>query len=202
MNNGMHTTRRIMVLTGMILAVMIGSSIPASATFADSVALPMEIGTGDVQPPRFLVLDDYCLTTTTTVKRTVYTDPITGVATQTSYSQTSSTSSASSNVQNSSTTTAAGPGLNETTTTTVTQNTNLHVTLSWTASKAEQVTGYVVSARLGIDGSVTPLLTTTGTTVSQVTDADMLYYQPRLIVTTQTAYGWTKDSKETALLAC
>jgi hypothetical protein len=198
----MTTTRRILVLAGTVLAVMIGTSVAASASYADSAASTTTIATDEVQPPRFVTLDDSCSTTTTTVRRTVRTDPVTGVQTQTSYSQTSSTSPATSNVQSSTTTTEPGPGVDETTTTTVTQNTNLHVTLGWTASRSPGVTGYLVSARLGIDGSAAPLLTTTATTISQVTDADMLSYQPRLFVTTQTSYRWTSDSKETVPLAC
>jgi hypothetical protein len=198
----MTTTRRIATLAGLILAVLVGTSIPASATFADSAAVTTTVATGTVAAPSNLVVNDYCLTTTTTVRRTVYTDPVTGVQTQTGYSSTSSTVGSTSNVQSSSTTTAAGPGVNETTTTTVTRNTNLHVTLSWTASNSPRVTGYVVNAHLGIDGSVFPMASATGTSTSAVQDADALYYQPRLSVTTQTAYGWTATSDLTALISC
>ncbi len=199
----MTTTRRILVLAGMILAVMIGTSIPASATFADSVAVPtMKITTGTVQAPTGLVLKDFCMTTTTTVRRTTYTDPATGASWQTAYSYTSTSVTSTSNVQSSSTTTTAGPGYGETTTTTVTTNTNLHVSLSWSASTSPRVTGYVVSAHLGLNGSSVPLLSTAGTSVSQIQDADNLYYQPSLFVTTQTNYGWTADSARTVPLSC
>jgi hypothetical protein len=198
----MTTTRRILVLAGTVLAVLIGTSVSASASFSDSVARTTSITTATVQAPTGLVLNDYCLTTTTTVKQTVYTDPVTGASWQTAYSSTSSTVSSSSNVQSYSSSAAAGPGVNETTTTTVSQNTNLHVSLSWSPSTSPRVTGYVVNAHLGIDGSVFPMVSTAGTTTSAVQDADALYYQPRLSVTTQTAYGWTATSGQTALLAC
>ncbi|GAA3180075.1 hypothetical protein GCM10010531_37660 [Blastococcus jejuensis] len=199
----MTTTRRILTLAGLVLAVIVGTTIPASATFADSTSAPtMTIATGTVAAPTGLWLNDYCVTTTTTVRRTVYTDPVTGVQTQTAYSSSSSTATSTTNVQSSVSTPVAGPGANETTTTTVSKNTNLHVTFGWTASPSPRVTGYLISAFLGIDGSTAPLLTTTATSVSQVNDADMLYYQPRLKVTTLTAYGWTADSGLTALLSC
>jgi hypothetical protein len=199
----MTTTRRILVLAGMLLAVVIGTTIPASATFADSASAPtMTIATGTVAAPTGLWLNDYCVTTTTTVRRTVYTDPVTGVQTQTAYSSSTTTATSTSNVQSSTTTTAAGPGAGETTTTTVSKNTNLHVTFGWTASPSPRVTGYTVNAHLGIDGSIAPMLTTTGTSVTQSQDADALYYQPRLSVTTQTSYGWTATSPTTALITC
>jgi hypothetical protein len=198
----MTTTRRILVLAGTVLAIMVGTSIPASATFADSAAVTTTIGTATVQAPTNLVVNDYCMTTTTTVRRTVYTDPATGVSSQTAYSSTSSTVGSTSNVQSSSSTTAAGPGVNETTTTTVTKNTNLHVSVTWTASTSPRVTGYVANAHLGIDGSVVPMASTTATSITAVQDADALYYQPRLSVTTQTAYGWTATTEQSALISC
>jgi hypothetical protein len=198
----MTTTRRILVLIGTFAAVMIGTSIPANATFADSVARTTTIATGTVQAPTGLVLNDYCMTTTTTVKQTIYRDPVSGASWQTAYSSTSSTVGSTGNVQSYSSTTEPGPGLNETTTTTVSQNTNLHVSLSWSASTSARVTGYVVNAHLGIDGSVIPMVSTATTSTSAVQDADALYYQPRLSVTTQTDYGWTATSAQTALLAC
>jgi hypothetical protein len=181
---------------------MIGTSVSASAAYSDAAVQTTAIATATVQAPTGLILNDYCMTTTTTVKQTIYTDPVTGASWQTAYSSTSSTVGSSSNVQSYSSTAEAGPGLNETTTTTVSQNTNLHVSLSWSPSSSPRVTGYVVNAHLGIDGSVIPMVATAGTSTSAVQDADALYYQPRLSVTTQTAYGWTATSGQTALLAC
>ena len=64
------------------------------------------------------------------------------------------------------------------------------------------MTGYLVNAHLGIDGSVVPMVTTTALTTSAVQDADALAYQPRLSVTTQTAYGWTAMTPLSALVSC
>ena len=50
----MTTTRRILTLAGLILAVIVGSTIPASATFADSAtvtATPMSVATATVAAP-------------------------------------------------------------------------------------------------------------------------------------------------------
>jgi hypothetical protein len=194
--------RRVLVLIGLTLAVMIGAAIPASATFADSVTAKTSITTGIVAAPTGVTVNDSCITTTTTTKRTVRTDPVTGVQTVTANSTTTGTNTSASNVQGTTTTTAAGPGAYETTTTTVTKNTNLHVTVSWVASQSRGVNGYVVSAHLGAYNQVAPLMATTATTVTAVEDADQLALQPSVIVTTSTTYGWTADAARTAVLAC
>ena len=95
-----------------------------------------------------------------------------------------------------------GPGAYETTTTTVTKNTNLHVAVNWPASTTQRgVTGYLVNAHLS-DGSVYPMAQVTTLWTSAVVDADYLWYQPRLSVTTLTSYGWTATSAVTAVLSC
>jgi hypothetical protein len=65
----MTTIRRITVLAGTFLAITIGSSLPASATYADSIAVttsPMSISTGTVAAPedtsRSQVIDLYNVT--------------------------------------------------------------------------------------------------------------------------------------------
>lgn len=201
----MTTIRRSAVLLGLTAAVIVGSSIPASATFSESVSA----NTGalralTVAAPTGLTVDDSCRTTTTTVKRTVNTNPGTGAQTTTYYNSTTTQSASSSNVQGTTTQTVAGPGPNETTTTTVTKDTDLYVAFRWTASPTRGVNGYLVSAHLGINGSVSPLMTTgSGTTsVTQVQDADALSYQPSLSVTTRTTYGWTATSAQTRVLSC
>jgi hypothetical protein len=200
----MTGTRRALVLIGLTLTVMIGAAIPASATFTDSATVTTTVGTGTVAAPTALKVTNSCVTTTTTVRRTTYTNPWTGATTQTSYSSWTTRAASNTNVQGTTTTTVAGPGANETTTTTVTRNTDLHVTLSWSASTSRGVTGYAVSAHLGPYNSVAPLLSTDAatTSVSRIEDADMLSYQPSLFVTTQTSYGWTADSVRTAVLSC
>jgi len=194
--------RRALVLVGLTPAIMIGAAIPASATFADTAKVAASIGTVKVAAPAAVTVDDSCITTTVTAKRTVRTDPVTGVQTVTSDTSTTTTDVSASNVQGSTTSTAAGPNAYETTTTTVTKNTNLHVTVSWSASQSRGVNGYVVSAHLGVYNQVTPLLTTTATSVSRVEDADALSMNPSVLVTTTTTYGWTADSARTAVLSC
>ena len=201
----MNRIRRSAVLFGLTAAVIVGSSIPAGATFSESVSTnTATLRTATVAAPTGLIVDDTCTTTTTTVKRTVFTDPTTGVQTTRSYTSSTTQSTSSTNVDSSTTETVAGPGLNETTTTTVTKNTVLSVALRWSASASRGVNGYVVAAHLGINGSVLPLMSTaSGTTsVTQSEDADALSYLPTLSVTTQTTYGWTATSAQTRLLSC
>ncbi|SDF18955.1 hypothetical protein SAMN05660662_1263 [Blastococcus aurantiacus] len=201
----MNRLRRSAVLLGLTAAVIVGSSIPASATFSESVSTnTAALRTLTVAAPTGLVVDDTCTTTTTTVKRTVYTNPGTGAQTTRYYSSSTTQSTSSTNEDSTTTQTVAGPGPNETTTTTVTKDTDLSVTLRWTASTSSRVGSYLVSAHLGINGSVSPLMTTTSatTSVTQTQDADALAYRPSLSVTTQTTYGWTAASAQTRVLSC
>jgi hypothetical protein len=55
--------RRALILIGLIGTVMVGSSIPASATFADSAVVAHTVSTGTVAPPARVTIDDYCSTT-------------------------------------------------------------------------------------------------------------------------------------------
>ena len=200
----MNRIRRSAVLLGLTATVIVGSSIPAAATFTEAVSTNTAmLRTATVAAPTGLVVDDSCTTTTTTVKRTVFTDPTTGAQTTRSYSSVTTQATSSTNVESTTTDTVAGPGLNERTTTTVTKDTDLSVTLRWSPRASRGANGFVVSAHLG-DGSVTPLLSTAGgtTSVSQTQDADVLSYQPKLSVTTQTTYGWTATSAQTRVLSC
>jgi hypothetical protein len=78
----------------------------------------------------------------------------------------------------------------------------VHVTLSWLASTSPRVTGYQVMAVAPSVGTSFVVASTTGTSVSQVRDADDLAYEPRLYVTTYTDYGWSTDSGRTARISC
>jgi hypothetical protein len=201
----MTRTPRILLLAALTFALMIGGPVPAWAGFSASSALPTTtISSGTVAAPATLTIDDYCRTTTTTVRRTVRTDPVTGVQTQTAYSSTSSTTTSTSNVQSSSATSTAGPGVDETTTTTVTVNTDLVVSVTWPASTTVRgVSGYLVNAHL-VDGSSFTMAQTDA--VSRIAggtvDADYLYYQPRLSVTTLTTYNWTATTPVSRVLSC
>lgn len=200
----MTTTRRVLILIGLMLAVTIGAAIPASATFADSATVATTVATGTVAPPASITVDDYCLTTTTTEKRTTYRDPATGVTTQTGYTWTRSEARNTYNEQSTVTNSVADPtDPNRTTSTTVTKSTDLVVNLSWTASASRGVSGYVVSAHpYGGPGQAMaqtpPTTTSTGSRVS----AYNLDYAATLSVTTLTSYGWTAQSAQTARLSC
>ncbi|MBJ7452196.1 MAG: hypothetical protein JHC71_08950 [Blastococcus sp.] len=201
----MNRIRRSAVLVGLTATVIVGSSIPASAAFTEAVATNAGVlSTATVAAPAGLIVDDTCTTTTTTVKRTVNTNPGTGAQTTTYYNSTTTQATSSTNAQGTTTQTVAGPGPNETTTTTVTKNTELYVTLRWSASPSRGVNGYLVSAHLNSTGTVTPLMSTTSgtTSVTQSEDADALAYAPSLSVTAQTTYGWTATSARTRVLSC
>jgi hypothetical protein len=66
--------RRALILIGLIGTVMVGSSIPASATFADSVAVAHTVRTGSVAAPASVTINDWCSMTTSG-----YTDATTGL---------------------------------------------------------------------------------------------------------------------------
>jgi hypothetical protein len=195
--------RRIATVLGLTSAVIVGASLPASAGFADSAATAHRVDTLTVAAPSTITVNRSCTTATTVVRRTVYTDPTTGVQTQTAYSSTTTYATSSSNVNSYASTTATGPGWNETTTTTTTKSTTLAVTASWSASASRGVSGYVVNAHLN-DGSVYPMAQTAAGTLSTSAsvDAGNLSYQPRLSVTTLTSYGWTATTAQTPVLTC
>ena len=66
--------RRMLTLVGLVLAVTIGTAIPASATFADSVSLAKTtVATGTVAPPTRVEVKNVTCTTTL--------DPLTGAVT-------------------------------------------------------------------------------------------------------------------------
>jgi hypothetical protein len=195
--------RRILIPIGLAVAVTVAASAPASATYADVAAVPTTIATGTVAAPAAISVNDSCTTTTTVVRRTVYTNPGTGEQIQTAYSSTTTYAASTSNVQGATTTTVAGPGPNETTTTTTTKNTDLSVTASWAASGSKGVSGYLVTAHLNNGTTYAMAQTTPGVlTTSAGVDADYLSLQPRLSVTTLTTYGWTATTAQTPVLSC
>jgi hypothetical protein len=199
----MNIVRRGLLLVPLTAAVILGASVPAWAAFGDLVTVPTTISAITVAAPATVTVNDSCTTATTVVRRTVYTNPSTGVQTQTAYSSTTTYAASSTNVQSSTSSSVAGPGAYETTTTTTTKNTDVAVTVSWTASGTRGVNGYVVNAHLS-DGTVYPMTQTAAGTLStsQTVDADNLVYQPRLSVTTLTSYGWTAQSALTGYVTC
>ena len=199
----MNTLRRIAVLIPLTVGVVAGASLPAWAAFGDTVKLTTTITSITVAAPATVTVNDSCTTTTTVIRRTVYTNPGTGEQIQTAYSSTTTYATSSSNVQGTTTSSVAGPGPNEVTTTTTTKNTDLAVTASWTASASRGVNGYLVNAHLA-DGTVYAMAQTAAGTLStsSTVDADNLVYQPRLSVTTLTSYGWTARSALTGYISC
>ena len=71
----MSTTRRVLTLIGLTAAVLIGGSIPASATFSEAVAVTTTVGSATIAPPTQVEAKTLCTTTV---------DPVTQVATTTS----------------------------------------------------------------------------------------------------------------------
>jgi uncharacterized membrane protein len=199
----MTAIRRILILIVLTTAVIAGASVPAWAAFDDSVKVSTTITTTTVAAPASLTITDSCTTSTTVERRTVRTDPVTGVQTQTAYSSTTTYAATTSNVQGTTTSTVAGPGPNETTTTTTTKNTTLAVSVSWPASGSRGVSGYLVTAHLNNATDYPMAQTAPGTlSTSQTVDADNLAYQPRLSVTTLTNYGWTAQSAISGYISC
>ena len=71
----MSITRRALTLIGLTAAVLIGGSIPASATFSETVPVATTVGTATIAPPTQVEAKTLCTTTV---------DPVTQVATTTS----------------------------------------------------------------------------------------------------------------------
>jgi len=138
----MNGIRRGLILLGLTVAVIVGVSIPASATYSDSVALSPTISTGTVTAPGNVVGKLTCGR------------PATMAAT-------------------------------------------------WTLSSAPQVTGYLVSVYFS-DGFVqTVQMGPSATSWSATIDPYYVTaYTINYTVTTQTAYGWTKESAHTATFGC
>ena len=70
----MSMPRRVLTLIGLTVAVLIGNSIPASATFSETVTVTTTLGTATITPPTQLEAKNICTTTV---------DPLTQVATTT-----------------------------------------------------------------------------------------------------------------------
>ena len=138
----MNGIRRGLILLGLTVAVIVGASIPASATYSDSVTIRTTVNTATVVAPGNVVGKLTCGR------------PATMAAT-------------------------------------------------WTLSSAPQVTGYLVSVYFS-DGFVqTVQMGPTATSWSATIDPYYVTaYTINYTVTTQTAYGWSKESAHTAAFQC
>jgi hypothetical protein len=70
----MNTTRRVLSLLVLTLAVLIGGMFPASATFSETITAAVTLGTATIAPPTQLEAKNICTTTV---------DPLTLAATTT-----------------------------------------------------------------------------------------------------------------------
>jgi hypothetical protein len=138
----MNGIRRGLILLGLTVAVIIGASVPASATYADSVAISPTISTTTVAAPGNVVGKLLCGRPAT-------------------------------------------------------------MSATWTASTSTRVSGYLVSVYFS-DGFVqTVQLGPTATSWSATIDPYYVTaYTINYTVTTQTTYGWTKESAHTGAFSC
>jgi hypothetical protein len=138
----MNSIRRGLILLGLTVAVIIGVSVPASATYAESVAVKTTIATTTVTAPGNIVGKLTCGRPAT-------------------------------------------------------------MSATWTQSTSARVSGYRVSVYFS-DGFVQTVdLGPTATSWSITIDPYYVTaYTINYTVTTQTAYGWTKESAHTAAFQC
>ena len=138
----MNGIRRGLILLGLTVAVILGASVPASANYADSVAIHPTISTATVAAPGSVVGKLVCGRPAT-------------------------------------------------------------MSATWSASTSTRVSGYLVSVYFS-DGFVqTVQLGPTATSWSATIDPYYVTaYTINYTVTTQTDYGWTKESAHTPSLGC
>ena len=74
---------------------------------------------------------------------------------------------------------------------------------SWTASTARSLSGYLVTVYFSDGFKQTVQLGATATSWSaSISSYNVTAYQVQYSVTTQTSYGWTKESAKTAWFTC
>jgi hypothetical protein len=74
----MTRTRRVLTLIGLAVAITVAGTVPASATFSETVDVSTSVVTGTVAAPTSVTVADWCQTVPTTTV-----DPLTGVSTTT-----------------------------------------------------------------------------------------------------------------------
>ena len=80
---------------------------------------------------------------------------------------------------------------------------NSTMSASWTASSARSVSGYLITVYFSDGFKQTVQLASTATTWSaSISTFNVTAYQVQYSVTTQTSYGWTKESAKTAWFGC
>jgi hypothetical protein len=134
--------RRALVLIGLTVTVIVGASVPASATYSEAVAVKTTINTATVAAPANVVGNLTCGRTAT-------------------------------------------------------------MSANWAASGTARVSGYLVSVFFS-DGFVqtVPLGPTATSWSAPINPAYVALYSVQYSVTTQTDYGWSKESPRTATFQC
>ena len=134
--------RRALVLIGLTVTVIVGASVPASATYSEAVAVKTTINTTTVAAPANVVGNLTCGRTAT-------------------------------------------------------------MSANWAASGTARVSGYLVSVFFS-DGFVqtVPLGPTATSWSAPINPAYVALYSVQYSVTTQTDYGWSKESPRTATFQC
>jgi hypothetical protein len=80
---------------------------------------------------------------------------------------------------------------------------NSTMSASWTASTAPRVSGYLITVYFSDGYAQTVQLGSTATSWSaSITTYNVTAYKVQYTVTTQTSYGWTKESAKTAWFGC
>jgi hypothetical protein len=195
--------RRAAVLLALTLAVIVGASLPAAATYKATEALPTTtVGTVTVQPATNVRVDTECTTTTTVIRQTYRKNPYTGTTTRTGYSESSTTRRSTSNVERDSTTTTWTSSVEYTTTRTI-EDTELAATGRWKASTSPGVTGYRLTAILD-NGWAYPIVDAGPTATSETRhyDGEVVDLGARLEIVTLTRYGWTARSELSNVVRC
>ena len=81
--------------------------------------------------------------------------------------------------------------------------TNSTMSATWTASGARSVSGYLVTVYFSDGYKQTVQLASTATSWSaSITTYNVTFYKVQYSVTTQTSYGWTKESAPTGWFQC
>jgi hypothetical protein len=80
---------------------------------------------------------------------------------------------------------------------------NSTMSASWTASTTPRVSGYLITVYFS-DGftQTVPLASTATTWTASISSFNVTAYKVQYTVTTQTSYGWTKESAKTAWFGC
>ena len=80
---------------------------------------------------------------------------------------------------------------------------NSTMSATWTASSARSVSGYLITVYFSDGFKQTVQLGSTATSWSaSINSFNVTAYQVQYSVTTQTSYGWTKESAKTAWFSC